>query len=114
MKKTIVLFCLLFLVTACQASPLDKARELVSVGDLRKDAVEILKEEAFYHQPCQYQSLIKDLFFYGDQHYDKADIVIVTSDLADGEHRVIGIGSFETYLWQNIYEDCIDRDRFKD
>lgn len=113
MRKAVVLFCLLLLVTACQ-SPLDKARDLVSVGDLRKDAIEILNEEAWYHQPCKNQSSIDDLFFYGDQHYDKADIVIVTSILVDGEYTVDGISSFEPYAWHTAYADCIDRDRFKD
>ncbi len=108
-----VLFCLLFLLVACQ-SPLDKARDSVSVGDLRKDAIEILNKEAWYHQPCENQNSIADLFFYGDQHYDKADIVIVTSILEDGEYRVSKISSFEPYAWHTAYADCIDRDRFKD
>ena len=114
MRKTVVLVCLSLLVTACQSHPLYKARDLVSVGDLRKDAIEILNEEAWYHQPCKNLSSIDDLFFYGSQRYDKADIVIVTSILVDGEYRVCDIGSFEPYLWHAVYGDCIDRDRFKD
>jgi hypothetical protein len=114
MRKAIVLLGLLLLMIACQASPLDKARESVSVGDLREDAIEVLNEEAWYHQPCQYRDSVDDLFFYGDQRYDKADIVIVFSILENGEYRVSSIGSFETYLWHNVYEDCIDRSRFKD
>lgn len=113
MRKTIVLLCLSLLVTACQR-PLDRARDLVSVGTLRKDAIEILNEEAWYHQPCKNRSSIDDLFFYGDQRYDKADIVIVRSILEDGEYRVYDIGSFEPYAWHTAYADCIDRARFKD
>lgn len=113
MRKAIGLLFVLLLVTACRANPLQRARELVSVGDLRKDAIEILNSEAWYHQPCENRSSIDDLFFYGDQHYDKADIVIVTSILEDGEYWVSEISSFEPYAWHTAYADCIDRDRFK-
>ena len=113
MRKAAGLLFVLLLVTACRANPLDRARELVSVGDTRKDAIEILGSESWYHQPCENRSSIDDLFFYGDRHYDKAVIVIVTSTLAEGEYRVSGIGSFEPYAWHTAYADCIDRDRFE-
>ena len=50
----------------------------------------------------------------GDRRYDKADIVIVSSILEDGEYRVYDIGSFEPYAWHTACADCIDRARFKD
>ena len=117
MKRIAGLLCLLLVVSACQPrppSPLEKAREAVSIGDSREDAIEILGAEAWYHQPCQYRGSVDDLFFYGDQRYDKADIVIVFSVVENGEYRVVNIGSFETYLWHKQFADCIDRDRFKD
>jgi hypothetical protein len=114
MRKIAGLLCLLLLMSACQASPLDRARESVSIGDLREEAIEILNAEAWYHQPCKNRSSIDDLFFYGDQHYDRADIVIVNSILEDGRYRVSKISSFEPHAWHAAYADCIDRDRFQD
>ena len=114
MKKARILLGLFFLLVACKAAPLEEARELVDVGDLRADAIVVLGTEAWYHQPCRNRSSIDDLFFYGSQKYDKADIVIVTSTLKNEEYRVSQISSFEPYAWHTAYRDCIDRNRFED
>lgn len=112
-NQLIVLVGLLFLLVACKATPLEKAREQVEIGDLRTDAVTALTAEAWYHQSCYRLDSIVDLFFYNSHKYDKADIVIVTSLLKNKEYRVSDISSFEPYLWHSVYSDCIDRSRFE-
>jgi hypothetical protein len=111
---------LLFLVASCYTSPLDEARKQVPAGTLRDDAIRVLTEKAWYHQPCPNLvggelETITDLFFFGSHKYDKADIVIVTSKPVNGIFVVDGdLGSFEPYLWQAVYQDCIQRERFED
>jgi len=114
MKKLVTLVCIVFLVSACRADPLEQAREQVSVGMSREEAIEILNDQAWYHQPCENQSSLDDLFFYGDHRYDKAEIVIVTSTMEEGVYRVAKISSFEPYAWHTAYKDCIQRDKFED
>ncbi len=114
MRKTGLLLGLLLVLFACKNTPLDEARELVAIGDLRDDAILSLQTEAWYHQSCPNQSSIDDLFFYGSQQYEKTDIVIMTSVLEDNEYRVSKISSFEAYAWQAAYRDCIDRSKFSD
>ena len=114
MRKLLIVICLLFLMLACDSQPstLEKARELVAIGESREEAIEILSKEAWYHQPCGDS---EDLFFYGDHHYDRAVIVIVESVLKDGEYKVGNIGSFdEPNPWHTLYGRCIDRTRFED
>ncbi len=111
---------LLLLVASCHTSPVDEARNQVSAGTLRDEAIRILSEEAWYHQPCPNLvggklETITDLFFFGSHKYDKADIVIVTSESVNNEFVVAReVGSFEPYLWHSVYGNCIQRDRFED
>lgn len=114
MRKVAILLGVLFLVVACKATPLKEAKELVAIGDLRDDAIVTLSMEAWYHQPCRNRNSIDDLFFYGSQKYDKADIVIVTSVWEDEKYRVSQVSSLESYAWHAAYQDCIDRNRFED
>lgn len=109
----------LLLLTSCHTSPVDEARNLVTAGTLRNEAIRVLSEEAWYHQPCQNLvggklETITDLFFFGSHKYDEADIVIVTSKPLNNEFVVAReVGSFEPYLWHSVYGDCIQRDRFE-
>lgn len=117
MKRLVAPICVVFLVAACRAHPLEWARQQVSIGTSREEAVRILGDQAWYHQPCGDQDnndVIEDLFFYGDHRYDKADIVIVTSVIEGGAYRVVRISSFESYAWHTAYKDCIQRDKFED
>ena len=95
--------------------PLERARGLVSVGDSREKAIELLAADAWYHAPCGTTDygFATDLFFYGSHGYDSADIVILDSDTKTGELKVRQISSFEPYIWQSIYADCIDEERFE-
>ena len=120
MKKHLVLACLAVLmlisIFGCigqtREDPWRKATELVAIGESREKAIELLSKEAWYHQPCGDRT---DLFFYGDHHYDKADIVIVRSILDGDEYKVEHIGSYdEPNVWHTAYADCIDRTRFED
>ncbi len=116
----VTLAVMLLLAAGCHTSPLEDAREQVSTGTLRDDAIRILSEKAWYHQECPNfvgtaLSTITDLFFFGSHKYDKADIVIVTSEPVNGIFVVNrDPGSFEPYLWQAVYQDCIQRDKFED
>ena len=103
---------LFLLITACQASPLEEARKQVGIGTPREEAIGILSEKSWYHQPCPNRVTIDDLFFYGSHKYDEADVVIVRSEPVDGVLVVYDLGSFESYAWHAAYGNCIQRDRF--
>lgn len=113
-RMSIMLIVLAVFVAACQPSPLEKARKQVPIGMLRDDAIRILGEKAWYHQPCSNLVTIDDLFFYGSHKYDKAGVVIVSSEPMDGVFVVYKISSFESYAWHTSYQDCIRRDKFED
>jgi hypothetical protein len=93
---------------------LDRAREQVVVGDLRDDAVAALEASAWYYQPCHYGDLVEDLFFFGSHQYDKAQIVIVSSEPDEDVYRVYQVSSFESYTWHTAFGDCVDRTRFEE
>lgn len=40
--------------------------------------------------------------------------MIVRSEHVDGVFVVYNLGSFEAYPWHAAYQDCLQRDRFKD
>ncbi len=103
---------LLVLLAACHASPLEEARKKVPIGTPREEAIRILNEEAWYHQPCPNQVTIDDLFFFGSHKYDEAEVVIVGSEPIDGVFVVYDVSSFESYAWHTAYQDCLQRDRF--
>jgi len=109
-----VLLCTVLALCACRKGYLGRAREQVAIGDLREDAVATLEESAWYYQPCHYRDLVEDLFFFGSHRYDKAQIVIVSSEIDEGVYRVYQISSFEPYAWHTAYKDCIDRTRFEE
>jgi hypothetical protein len=116
MKKSILLLYSLLLLTACrrEASPLEKAKSQIDIGMARNRAVDILERDSWYHQVCPYRGVVvHDLFFYGSHRYDYADIIIVLSVQEDGEYEVDSFGSFEPYIWQARYEDCIQQDKFE-
>jgi hypothetical protein len=108
------LLLLILLMVACQATSLEKAREIVSVGDAREDAIAALESGAWYYQPCENQHSIDDLFFYGSHDYDHAEVVIVSSALEEGKYRVYLISTLETNAWHTAYRPCIDRTRFSE
>lgn len=105
---------LVLLATTCRASPLEEARKQVPIGTPREEAIRILSEKSWYHQPCPNRVTIDDLFFYGSHKYDEAEVVIVSSEPVDGVFVVYDLGSFETYAWHAAYKDCLQRDRFED
>ncbi|MBK7200667.1 hypothetical protein [Candidatus Amarolinea dominans] len=109
-----VVILLVTLVAGCYSSPLEEARKQVSVGTLRDDAIRILSEKAWYHQPCPNRITIDDLFFFGSHKYDKAEVVIVTSEPIAGVFVVYDLGSFEPYAWHAAYQDCLQRKQFED
>lgn len=113
-RTVIMLIVLAMLIAACQSSPLEEARKQVPIGTLRDDAIKILSEKAWYHQPCPNRITIDDLFFYGSHQYDEAEVVIMGSEPKDGMFVVYDIGSFESYAWHAAYQDCIQRDKFED
>jgi len=113
-QGVVILVALVFLLVACRPNPLEEARRQVPIGTLREDAIAILSKTSWYHQPCPNRVTTDDLFFYGSQKYDKADVVIVVSEPKDGVFVVYQISSFESYAWHAAYQDCLQRDRFEE
>jgi len=100
------------LSASCGSSALQVAQEHVPIGTKRSDAIRILDGETWYHQLCPNVITVDDLFFYGSRGYDKAQVVIVSSEPLDGVYYVYAISSFENYAWHTAYADCIDVTRF--
>lgn len=55
---------LLLLTLACGTPTWEKEMEKVEIGMSRDQAVNILSETAWYHQPCPGDSAVDDLFFF--------------------------------------------------
>ncbi len=109
-----VAIALLMLLGACQPHPLKRAREQVPIGTSREQAIEVLNQEAWYHQPCPNWSTIDDLFFYTSRQFSKAQVVIVQSEPIDGVYVVYDIGTFdEPNAWRAAYRDCLQMDMFE-
>lgn len=116
LRVRLLLICTLsaFFASACQAHPLEEAKNKVQVGMLRDDAVSILGQKAWYYQPCPNRGSVDDLFFYGSHKYDSADIVILNSFPDQGIYHVTGLGTFtEPNAWHAAYRDCLDENRFE-
>jgi hypothetical protein len=112
-KKVVIVMILVCALVACHQNPLEEAREQVPIGTTREDAISILGEASWYHQPCPSSVTIDDLFFFGSHEYDKADVVIVRSEPKNGIYVVYGVSSFESYAWHTAYADCLQRDKFE-
>ncbi len=110
----LMLLVSLLLLAACQPHPLERAREQVPIGITREEAIAILNQEAWYHQPCPNRITIDDLFFYTSRRFKKAQVVIVQSEPVEGEYRVYDIGTFdEPNAWRAAYRDCLQMDLFE-
>ena len=88
---------------------LEWAPVAVPIGMPQDDAIAILEEKAWYYQPCGDGT---DLFFYDSHDYDKTTILIMMSKIKGEEYQVRQLSTFEAYMWQLCYGDCIDRSRF--
>ena len=125
MRKSVVVVAIIVTVIACvmclmwvllprPPHPLERARDLVAVGDSREKAIELLAADAWYHQPCTInEDSGTDLFFYGSRGYDRAQVVIINSRLQNGELQVSQIATCPRYIWQSHYFNCIDEKRFE-
>lgn len=110
----VVSVALLMLLSACQPHPLNRAREEVPIGMSRDQAIEILSQEAWYHQPCPNQITIDDLFFYASRQFSKAQVVIVRSEPINEVYVVYDLGTFdESNAWRAAYRDCLKLEMFE-
>ena len=113
MKKLWVVYLTsLMVILACGTPTWMQEMEKVEIGMSRGQAIDILSETSWYHQPCPGDNIVDDLFFYGERTYDESSIVIVTSDTKTGS--VIQVSTFESYAWHTAYAKCIERDKFDD
>lgn len=111
-RALFTLLLLMSLITACTRDTLAWAREQVNPGMERKEAIEILSKQSWYHQTCPNLKSIDDLFFFGDHSYEEAEIIILNSIEKDSVYRVSDIGTLETNAWHAAYQDCLQKERF--
>lgn len=110
----LILLAAMLLLGACQPPPLERAREQVPIGISREEAIAILSQEAWYHQPCPNRITIDDLFFYTSRRLKEAQVVILQSEPIDGVYVVYDIGTFdEPNAWRAAYRDCLQMDMFE-
>jgi hypothetical protein len=107
-------FVAIMLLSSCviEKTRIEEAVEIVKPDMTREQAIELLAPEAWYHQPCQLKVTLNDLFFYDSRDYDKAYLVIVSSQLQDNRHEVTGVSTLEPYAWHTAYSQCIEREKF--
>jgi hypothetical protein len=81
------------------------AASRIEVGDKRGVVIEKLSD-AWYHCADDHSQAsvvtlrgYTDLFFFGPEDFDRATVVIVSSEIIEGEAVVSSIGSFENYTW---------------
>jgi len=99
-----------FLITACMPHPVYEANEIVPLGSTRETAIRtLINAGSWYHQPCPNKYSIDDLFFYGEQKLNRAQLVIVTS--LDGVVQQVGTLE-DADAWLAAYNDCINREYF--
>lgn len=111
----LICISLLLSLVACGADYVRIAQERIPLGTPRGEAIEILLEETWYHQPCLNAYSIDDLFFFGSHTYEQAQIVIVRSRSEEElGYRVTHIGGFDNRAWQAAYQNCIDRSKFQE
>ena len=90
-------------------SPITRVHAAVPIGMPQDDAVLVLEQLAWYHQTCDDST---DLFFFDNHDYDDTTIVIMDSNLQDGQYCVASFSTFESYAWHTVYDDCVDRSQF--
>jgi hypothetical protein len=115
MKSSLMLLLISLVTTACTTHemPYETYKDRIRPGMEREKAIEVLQESAWYYQECPRGDYVEDLFFFGSHRYDRAEILIVDSDLTVSPSTVRGIGTFEPYAWHTAYADCIEQERFE-
>jgi len=93
--------------------PFSFAQRHIDPGMPRTDAIAVLGQHSWYHQPCVENARLVDLFFFGDRRYDRAFVVILSSESKSGSYRVTDVSTQDNYLWQFEYKDCIQEERFE-
>lgn len=87
--------------------------ESVSADMSYEEVFDTLSEQSWYHQPCPRPSFDVDLFFFGSREYERAKIIIVTSEKRGSDRHIRNIGTYdEPNAWQTSYRNCIQKDRF--
>jgi hypothetical protein len=81
----------------------------------RDQALNIMSKDAWYSAQCSNSDTWRtDVYFYGSKDWDRAEIVILFSELADGRFRVEQVATFdEPNVWHTAYRDCVDRGVFE-
>ena len=115
MKSSLKVLLILLVTTACasRVMPYETYKDVILPGMEREKAIEVLQKSAWYYQECPRGDYVEDLFFFGSHHYDRAEILIVDSDLTVSPSTVRGIGTFDPYAWHTAYADCIEREQFE-
>ena len=89
----------------------------IPVGTPRDDVVAILSEDSWYHEICRYYSIkdrtfIKEIFFYDNREWDRAEIVILDTELIGDEYVLVDLFGAEPNEWHTYYKGCYDRSMF--
>ena len=83
----------------------DTARSQVTMNMQRTEAIRRLQADAWQHKECRYSIRYDDLFFYGSHDLELTGIVLIRSDIQNGEARISFVGSEESYRLL-LYDEC--------
>ena len=105
------------LISGCfgKGLPLERSyqfREQLPVGTPRDEVVAILSEDAWYHEICKDHPFNAEIFFYDNREWDRAEIVIMFTELYGDEYVLEGIYGAEPNEWHTWYDGCYDRSMF--
>jgi len=84
---------------------IEAVQSRIRVGDARSNAVQALPD-AWFHTECRSGAVVEDLFFLGPRDRNKARIVLVSSEVTDGETVVHFVGGIE-YAMLGLFEHCV-------
>jgi hypothetical protein len=95
-------------LTRVQASiSVNSVQEKIPVGTQRVDAIRLLDDAECHIECWSTDTSVEDLFFYGACDLDNSRVAIVTSRSISNTMTVMRVGTFENYLIEVVYDDCL-------
>ncbi len=83
----------------------EMARSRIQIGENREAAIAAMSDAWFHGKCVRTTGSIEDMFFYGPADPERAEIVMIESELSGGKMQVHMIGTLETPVIIHFYKD---------